>query len=161
MLIKKVKKTDNPFLAKMIRNVFIEHNAPQQGTVYSDPTTDNLSELFRAEKSVLWVAEEDNEILGCCGIYPTEGLPTGCVELAKFYLPASSRGKGIGKALMEKSIESAIEFGYTEIYLESLPEYSKAVSIYERNGFITLDKPLGESGHTTCTVWMLKKLQIK
>ncbi len=59
---------------------------------------------------------------------------------------------------MGKSIESARELGYTELYLESFPEFSNAVSIYESQGFIKIDKPLGESGHTSCNIWMLKKL---
>lgn len=158
MQIRKINKVDNLLLAKMIRQVFDEHQAPQKGTVYSDPTTDNLFELFQAEKSLLWVAEIDSEIVGCCGIFPTIGLPEKCAELVKFYLSAKARGKGIGKSLMEKSIESARELGYTELYLESLPEFSNAVSIYEKQGFLKLDQPLGESGHTTCNIWMLKKL---
>lgn len=158
MQIRQIKKEDNLSLATMIREVFHEHDAPQQGTVYSDPTTDNLYDLFQTEKSMLWVAEIDNEVVGCCGIYPTIGLQKNCVELVKFYLSAKSRGKGIGKTLMEKSIESAREFGYSELYLESLPIYSKAVSIYEKQGFVKLDKPLGDSGHTTCDIWMLKQL---
>lgn len=158
MQIRQIKKDDNLSLATMIREVFHEHDAPQQGTVYSDPTTDNLFDLFQTEKSILWVAEIDNEVVGCCGIYPTIGLQKNCVELVKFYLSAKSRGKGIGKTLMEKSIESAREFGYTELYLESLPIYSKAVRIYEKQGFVKLEKPLGDSGHTTCDIWMLKEL---
>lgn len=158
MQIRKIKKDDNLSVAKMIREVFHEHNAPQQGTVYSDPTTDNLFDLFQTEKSLFWVAEIDNEIVGCCGIYPTVGLPQNCVELVKYYISAKVRGKGIGKVLMEKSIESAREFGYTELYLESIPEYSNAILIYEKQGFVKLDKALGESGHTTCNIWMLKKL---
>jgi putative acetyltransferase len=80
------------------------------------------------------------------------------VELVKFYLSRDSRGKGIGKDLMEKCIHSAREFGYTKIYLESLPQFSRAVTMYEKLGFITLDHPLGESGHRTCHIWMLKEL---
>jgi putative acetyltransferase len=53
------------------------------------------------------------------------GLPKNCTELVKFYITAKSRGKGIGKLLMEKSIESAKEMGYSAIYLESLPDFSK------------------------------------
>jgi putative acetyltransferase len=48
--------------------------------------------------------------------------------------------------------------GYKRLYLESLPEFSKAVSMYEKFGFERLDKPLGSSGHTTCNIWMLKEL---
>ena len=107
MKIRQVKESDNPHLSKMIRKVFEEHDAPKNGTVYSDPTTNYLYESFQIEKSVLWVAENNNKILGCCGVYPTAGLPEQCVELVKFYLPKESRGKGIGKILMEKSIDWA------------------------------------------------------
>ena len=156
--IRQVKETDNPLLSKMIRKVFEEHDAPKKGTVYSDPTTDFLYESFQTEKSILWVAEKNSEILGCCGVYPTTGLPKQCVELVKFYLPKESRGKGIGRILMEKSIHAAKEFGYSEIYIESLPQFSKAVNMYEKQGFIKLNNPLGESGHTSCNIWMLKSL---
>ncbi|KJF44863.1 GNAT family N-acetyltransferase [Draconibacterium sediminis] len=158
MKIRKVQKSDNKQLADLIRAAFIEYDAPRQGTVFSDPTTDNLYELFQNEKSVLWVAEKDGEILGCCGIYPTVGLPKGCAELVKFYLLAKARGKGLGTVLMEQSIESAKELDYSEIYIETLPEFDNAVGMYERAGFEQLDKPLGDSGHTGCDIWMIKKL---
>lgn len=158
LTIRKVKKEDNQFLAAMIRAVFKEHNAPEEGTVYSDKTTDQLAELFTTPNSMLWVAVINNEIMGCCGIFPTEELPPDTTELVKFYLPASSRGKGIGKQLLEQSIQSAMDHGYKKIYLESLPHYSKAVSIYKKSGFVNLDQPLGNSGHTTCNIWMLKEL---
>lgn len=158
MIIRKVTPSDNIALAKMIRNVFIEHNAPTEGTVFTDPTTDELFELFLTEKSVLWVAEKKEEVVGCCGIFPTEGLPKNCTELVKFYLAKDSRGKGIGRALMEKSIESAKEFGCSEIYIESLPDFSKAVKIYRKQGFEQLIQPLGNSGHSGCNLWFLKEL---
>ena len=132
IIIRKVKPEDNLELATLIREVFVEHDAPKIGTVYSDPTTDNLNQLFKKSKSLLWVATDDKNILGCCGIYPTEGLPESCAELVKFYLAPAARGKGIGKKLMEQSINSAIEFGYHSLYIESLEEFSAAVRIYEK-----------------------------
>jgi putative acetyltransferase len=158
MNIRKAQRSDNEFLANLIKKVFEEHNAPKEGTVYSDPTTNNLSGLFKNEKSVLWVAEENGKILGCCGIYPTDGLPDSCAELVKFYLSPEARGKGIGLKLMEQNIESAIELGYSELYLESLPHFGNAVKMYEKSGFKKLEKRLGESGHISCNIWMIKKL---
>jgi putative acetyltransferase len=156
--IRQILQRDNLELAQMIRKVFHEHEAPQCGTVYSDPTTDDLFSLFNKPKSVLWVAEIDQKALGCCGIYPTNALPEGCTELVKFYLAKEARGKGIGKNLMLKCIASAREMGYKQIYLESLPHFAQAISMYEKEGFIRLDKALGESGHSTCNIWMLKSL---
>ena len=158
MTITTVQPSDNKALAALIRKAFGEHDAPTAGTVYSDPTTDNLYELFKADRSVLWVAKEGGQVLGCCGIYPTPGLPEGYAELAKFYLLAEARGKGIGTRLMQQCIASAIEMGYSTLYLESLPEFAKAVRMYERAGFERLTAPLGASGHTTCNIWMTKRL---
>ena len=156
--IRNIQEDDNVQVAKLIRNVFDEHGAPQTGTVYPDSTTDNLFALFQQERTIFWVAVMDDEIVGCCGIYPTEGLPGNCAELVKFYILKKARGQGIGKALMEKSIASAIEMGYSEIYIESMPHFANAVRIYEKQGFEKLPNPMGNSGHTSCTIWMKKKL---
>lgn len=153
--IRKIEEKDNKELADLIRVVFREFKIDKPGTVYTDPTTDRLSELFKQTGSAYWLAEEDGVLMGGCGIYPTDGLPDGCVELVKFYLSAASRGKGIGKLLMQKSIESAQHFGYNEIYLESFPELSTAIGMYEKTGFKKINAPLGNSGHFACNVWML------
>jgi len=158
MIIRKIKRKDNPHLAKMIRDVFEEFDAPRQGTVYSDPTTDKLYELFLTRGSVLWVSEEDGKTVGCCGIYPTEGLGSGRCELVKFYLAGTARGKGTGKSLLQHSIKSASKFGYSSVYLESLPHFSRAINMYECLGFERVEEPLGQSGHTGCSIWMLKEL---
>ncbi len=150
--------TDNQPLASLIRQVFREFRIDMPGTVYTDPTTDHLFELFQTPGSVYWVAEEDGTLLGGCGIFPTSGLPEGCVELVKFYVSAAARGKGIGKLLMNQSIASARNMGYKSMYLESFPELHTAIHMYEREGFKRIDHPLGNSGHYACNVWMLKDL---
>lgn len=159
MNIRLIEKKDNFVLAEIIRNVFREFKIDQPGTVYTDPTTDHLYELFQHPLSEYWVAEEAGRLLGGCGIYPTSGLPEGCAELVKFYLSASSRGKGLGHLLMQKSIESAKKLGYRQLYLESFPELGTAVGMYEKAGFKPLTKAMGNSGHYACNIWMLKDLQ--
>ena len=141
-------------MAKLIRKVFREFSIDKPGTVYTDPTTDNLFDLFQTKKSVYWVAVEDGVLLGGCGIYPTEGLPEGYAELVKFYLSADARGKGIGQLLLQLCINTAKGDGFTQLYLESFPELAKAVSMYENAGFEYLNGSLGNSGHHACTIWM-------
>jgi putative acetyltransferase len=158
LTIRPIVAEDNPVIAKLIRDVLTEFGAAKPGTVFTDPTTDRLFELFQAPKSAYFIAETDGEILGGCGIYPTTGLPAGCTELVKLYLSAKARGKGIGKALMERSFEAALAFGYAEIYLETLPELHIAVGLYERLGFTYLEQPYGDSGHYACDLWMIRQL---
>ena len=154
-----IEKRDNKELAELIRSVFREFKIDKPGTVYFDPTTDNLFELFTTPGSEYWIAEENGIIVGGCGVFPTHGLPEGCAELVKLYLTATLRGKGIGRQLMEKTIASAKRIGYKELYLESLPELGKAISLYEKAGFRFIPAPMGNSGHFGCHIWMLKDLK--
>lgn len=158
IVYRKAEQRDNPHLAKMIRGVIEEFDAPRTGTVYSDASTDALYELFQEPNSILWVAEYNGNAIGCCGIFPTEGLDNGYCELVKFYISDKARGKGIGKELMLKSIDSARNMNYSHVYLESLPHFSKAIAMYEESDFKIVDKQLGNSGHSSCNVWMVKTL---
>ena len=158
VILRKIEKKDNKEIADLIRMIFSEFHIDKPGTVYFDPTTDDLHKLFQTPGSVYWIAEEDGKIIGGCGIFPTPALPEGCAELVKLYLDASKRGRGRGWMLMEKAFESARESGYTRIYLESMPELSKAISLYEKAGFRFIPAQLGNSGHFGCTIWMIRDL---
>ena len=158
MDIRPIESKDNEALAKVIRTALAEFGANKPGTVYFDPTTDALFELFRTPGSYYYVATIDEKVVGGCGIFPTQNLPQGTCELVKLYVAKEARGTGLGKLLMEKSMSWAKENGYTQVYLESMPELKKAVSIYEKVGFQPLDHPLGNSGHDGCDIWMLKAL---
>ena len=158
IIYRPIEEKDNKEIANLIRAVFLEFNIHRPGTVYFDPTTDNLFKLFSIPGSEYWIAEENNIIIGGCGVYPTPGLPEGCAELVKFYLSASQRGKGIGWHLMVKTFDSAKKFGYGKLYLESLPELNRAINLYEKAGFKFIQGPMGNSGHFGCNIWMLKDL---
>jgi putative acetyltransferase len=156
--IRPIAPNDNVALAKVIRDTLTEFGANKPGTVYFDPTTDALYELFRTPGAVYFVATIDNSLVGGCGIYPTENLPNGTCELVKLYLKTEARGTGLGKQLLEISMQWAKDNGYTQVYLESMPELDKAVSIYEKLGFKRNQQPLGNSGHCGCDIWMTKQL---
>jgi len=156
--IRLIVKKDNPAIAAVIRSVLTEFKANKPGTVYFDPTTDALSELFSKPLSAYWVLEVDGKLVGGSGIYPTEGLPAGCCELVKLYLLPEARGKGHGKLLIEHCLAWAKQAGFAQVYLETMPELKMAVGLYERCGFTCLGCPLGNSGHFGCDLWMLKKL---
>ncbi len=100
----------------------------------------------------------DGEIIGGAGIYPSNGLPEKTSELVKMYLRPSARGKGLGRTLIGKSLGFAKAAGYTQVYLETMPELQQAANVYRKFGFNDLSGPMGNTGHFFCEVWMLKKL---
>ena len=156
--IRTIQPSDNPDLAIIVRNTLAEFKAARPGTVYFDPTTDRLFELFQTPGSIYYVALQDDTILGGAGIFPSPGLPSDTCELVKMYLLPGSRGKGLGRVLIEKCLGFAREAGYKKVYLETLPELKKAMYVYEKFGFKYLDGPMGNTGHFGCDVWMLKEL---
>jgi putative acetyltransferase len=74
------------------------------------------------------------------------------------YLTPTARGTGLGKKLIDTCLAKAKAMGYTQVYLETMPELKKAVSVYEKFGFTYLTSPMGNSGHNGCDIWMIKTL---
>ncbi|HEX7902850.1 MAG TPA: GNAT family N-acetyltransferase [Chitinophagaceae bacterium] len=158
LTIRRIQPSDNPIIASIIRATLKEFGANHPGTVYYDPTTDALFELFQKERSTYNIAELDGEIVGGGGIYPTDGLSPDTCELVKMYLLPKARGIGLGKQMIEKCLQQAKENGFSKIYLETMNELKPALKVYERMGFVYLDGPMGNSGHFGCPLWMLRSL---
>ncbi len=156
--IRAIEPADNAAMAVIIRDALAEFGANKPGTVFYDPTTDALYQLFREPGSFYYVAQSNERLLGGAGIFPTEGLPEGVCELVKMYLHRDTRGRGLGRLLIDKCLAEARTMGYKKVYLETMPELRKAVSVYEKFGFSYLDGPMGNSGHFGCDVWMLLTL---
>lgn len=156
--IRPILQTDNPQIARIIKQILAEFGANKPGTVYFDPTTDALFELFTVKNSAYFIAEADGKIVGGAGIYPTPGLASGYCELVKLYLLPEMRGQGLGLQLMEICFDKARELGYGKMYLETMPELRNAIGLYEKAGFTYLTGPLGNSGHFGCDLWMVKEL---
>jgi putative acetyltransferase len=156
--IRPIRAEDNPVIAAIIRKILAEFGANKPGTVYFDPTTDNLFELFSAPDSAYFIAEAEGKIIGGSGVFPTPGLPAGCCELVKLYLLSEMRGRGLGLLLIEKCFQKAIDLGFSAMYLETMPELQTAIGLYEKAGFSYLPGPLGRSGHFGCDLWMIKNL---
>lgn len=156
--LRNIQPEDNAILAKIVRESLTEFGANKPGTVYYDETTDHLYELFQQAGAAYFVAELNSEAVGGGGIYPSAGLPDSTCELVKMYLKNTTRGKGIGRMLIEKCIDVARQKGYTAMYIETMPELKQAVSLYEKFGFSRLNGPLGNTGHFGCDVWMIKKI---
>jgi len=157
--IREILPSDNKTLATIVRNTLAEFGANHPNTVYYDPTTDHLYELFQKEGAIYYVAENEQGLAGGAGIYPSNGLPADTCELVKMYLIPSVRGKGLGKLLIEKVLDFAKDSGYKKVYIETMPELRKAMSVYEKFGFKYLNGPMGNTGHTGCSIWMLLEMK--
>lgn len=157
-IIREIEQKDNAQLALVVRNVILEMGAPTVGTAYEDKATDQLFETYQKEKAIYFVLEYQNKIVGGAGIAQLDNFEGNVCELQKMYFLPEARGKSLGSKMIAICLEKAKEFGFVSCYLETLPYMTDAVKLYKKNGFQNLEKPLGNTCHYSCDVWMIKNL---
>ncbi|MCM5663788.1 GNAT family N-acetyltransferase [Galbibacter mesophilus] len=158
MKIREIQPKDNERMAEIVREVIVEMGAPKVGTAYEDVALEDLYKTYQKENSVYYVLEENGVILGGAGIaHLTNEKETVC-ELQKMYFSHGARGKGWGMQMMNVCLEAAREFGFKQCYIETMPYMTDAQKLYKKAGFYYIDAPMGNTGHYSCPVWMLKDL---
>ncbi|GGH00432.1 N-acetyltransferase [Polaribacter pacificus] len=156
--IRAIKVEDNEQIAKVIRAVLIEFGVPKVGTAYEDKALENLYNAYREENTIYYVIEHQGKVIGGAGIAPLANYEGPVCEFQKMYFLPEARGLGLGSKLIEKCLLKARSFGFEHCYLETLPYMEAARALYKKNGFVSLNKPLGDTGHYSCNMWMLKEL---
>ncbi len=156
-IIREIEPEDNSQIAKVIREVLIELDVPKVGTAYEDKATDKMFENFQKTSSIYYVIEHKNTVVGGAGIAKLDNFKGNTCELQKMYFLPITRGRGLGSKLIETCLEKAKLLGYKNCYLETMPYMHAAKALYRKNGFVNLEKPMGDTGHYSCNVWMLKQ----
>jgi N-acetylglutamate synthase-like GNAT family acetyltransferase len=107
-------------------------------------------ELEKEKDDVLMGAFEDDRILGCCLLTPTD---SHTLRLRQMAVPDNLQGKGIGRALMIFAENIARDMGYDTLMMHARVT---AVGFYEKLGYVKID---GEFTEVTLKhVVMEKKL---
>ena len=158
MLIREIQQKDNESIAKVIRDIFHELDAPKVGTAYADPILDTLYEVYQEPRSVYYVVELEGNVVGGCGVAPLENADVLVCELQKMYFAPEIRGTGFAEKIIEKCLEFAKAQEFEICYLETLSFMTTAQKLYKRIGFENICGPMGNTGHNSCEVWMTKKL---
>ena len=158
MKIREVIKPDNPHLAIIIRGVLKEMKVPTKGTAYADKELDNMYQAYSVPRSKYFVVEFGDQILGGAGIMQLNKEAKNICELQKMYLHPKARGKGVGSNLLKLCLSFARENNFSLCYLETMPYMLDAQNLYKENGFVYINKPMGDTGHYSCPVWMTKEL---
>lgn len=158
MKIREIENTDNVKLAIVVRKVLIEMGVPKVGTAYADVELDAMFEAYHEDRYVYYVVEQANEILGGAGIAPLKnGDPKVC-ELQKMYFLPKARGKGLGKKMIQRCLDFAKANQFKHCYIETMPNMEAAQKLYLKTGFTFIYHAMGDTGHSSCPIWMIKSL---
>ena len=158
MEIRPVELNDNEALAIAVRKVLIEMGVPKVGTAYEDKELDAIYESYSQSRFQYYVVENQGNIMGGAGIAPLkDGDPSVC-ELQKMYFLPEARGKGLGKKMIHLCLDFAKANDFQLCYIETMPNMLDAQALYQKVGFKYIDHPMGNTGHTSCPVWLIKSL---
>ncbi|TWO30887.1 GNAT family N-acetyltransferase [Seonamhaeicola sediminis] len=158
IVIREIEPQDNAQIEQVIRACFHEFKIPLTGTAYEDEETPKMYESYQNDNDVYFVIDDKGQVLGGAGIKPLRDFNGRICELQKMYFSPNVRGKGLGKKMFETCLKAAKDLGYEQCYLESALQLKAAIHIYERYGFNHLKSALGNTGHYSCGVWMIKDL---
>lgn len=158
IVIREIVASDDVQIAQVIRSVLIEFGVPKVGTAYADASLDKMKETYQSERSAYFVIDNAGIIIGGAGIAQLDNYSGNVCELQKMYFLPEARGMGLGFKMMHTCLNFAIQAGFEKCYLETMPYMEDARKLYTKVGFQTLDKPIGDTGHYSCNVWMIKNL---
>jgi putative acetyltransferase len=165
IIIREIQKQDNEQIASVIRAVFISDSYPKTGTAFADSQLDFMYEAYDLPNAAYFVVIDTEinsafygKIIGGAGVSPLETSSDSICELQKMYFLETARGKGIGFQMIKICLDKAKSLGFEKCYLETLPEMQSAQKLYKKVGFDYICSPMGNTGHTSCPIWMLKTL---
>lgn len=136
MQIRPVAASDVPAVVALITDVLAEF-----GLMFGDgtPTDDEVRALpssYEARGGAFWVATDDNELLGTCGVFP---VAAQTFELRKMYLSPAARGRGVGRQLLDVAVTWVGTRGAKQLVLDTTEQMKRAIAFYEANGFVRDD----------------------
>ena len=83
-----------------------------------------------------WVAADGDHVLGWIAVSPVSARPVyaGVVEHS-VYVDAAARGRGVGRALLDRLIASTEAAGIWTVQSGVFPENRASIALHERAGF--------------------------
>lgn len=109
---------------------------PDEQSVDDEQEARSLAETERSDNEVELVAVVDGRIVGSAGVTAVGGRRK-LAHRARFGISVLKDywGMGIGRVVMEASIDCARRAGYTQLELDVVAGNERAVSLYRRAGF--------------------------
>jgi len=87
---------------------------------------------YAAPAGALLLASVEGAAAGAVGLRP---LGEGVCEMKRLYVRPAYRSQGLGRALIEASLDQGRRLGYGAMRLDTLPSMAAAIALYEAYGF--------------------------
>ena len=165
--IKVATPDDAVLIADLSRQTFYDTFAPQNSKedmeifLAEQFTTEALIKEVGAAGNTFLLAYVENALAGYVRLRTGEAPQSlgtkNAIEIARLYATKDMMGKGVGKALMQASINAAIENEKEIIWLGVWDMNLRAISFYHQWGFQKFDEHDFMLGRDKQRDWLMKK----
>jgi ribosomal protein S18 acetylase RimI-like enzyme len=135
--IRRAADRDWPHIWPIFREVTVAGD-----TFAYDPQTDEAtarSWWLAPSPNQTWLALDGDTVLGFYILGPNHGGPGAHIANASYMVGASVRGRGIGRRLVEHSLEEARAAGYVGVQFNAVAATNvNAIKLYQDLGFETI-----------------------
>lgn len=131
----RIECAETPEFVATIRKLFVEYSESLEVDLCFQGFAEELAKLpgdYARPAGRLALVSEGNEVVGCGALRP---LRSDVCEMKRLYVRPAFRGKGVGGAMIDAMISSALEIGYQSMRLDTLPSMATAIAIYRSLGF--------------------------
>lgn len=141
MRFREVDVTSAEALA-LLDSYFAERAAgfpPEQGEYRPTYPT---AEQFTPPAGVFLVVEDDGEVIGCGGVRRIQRHPETLAvrfEVKHLWLAPATRGRGVGRRLLEELERRAVGFGAQEVVLDTNASLEAAGGLYRSSGYVDIE----------------------
>jgi ribosomal protein S18 acetylase RimI-like enzyme len=160
-------KNDAELIADLSRQTFYDtfamHNTREDMDKFMNEqfTKEKLVAEVAAPGNIFLLAYEGNETAGYTRLRdnnnPEKLKGKQTLEIARIYATKNSIGKGVGKALMLKSIDIAKEMKKEIVWLGVWEKNRRAIEFYQQWGFEKFDEYGFILGNDVQKDWLMKK----
>lgn len=99
----------------------------------------SLPGAYAAPGGTLLLALVDGELAGCCALRPLDDVDyPNASEMKRLYVRKAFRGFGLGRQLVEATLDAARAAGYHCVLLDTLDDMEAARALYEDLGFSSI-----------------------
>ena len=154
---REITEADNAAVAALVRKNLEQAGLDIPGTVYFDEGLDHLSDQYGyADRRYFVVEDASGKVIGGIGFAGLESMKD-TAELQKLYLDDSAKGSGLGYQMVDFIEGRMADAGYKVSYLETHDVLQAAIHIYEKSGYVEIDRP-PEVVHSTMNRFFRKEL---
>lgn len=148
---------------KTFRDSFDEFNTPENMILYINKTFTKkiIEQEMKQPGTVFFLAFDGRKAAGYAKMKasaaPEEIKDTAVLEIERLYAHKEYLGKRVGYMLMQTCLAFARKKGCQTLWLGVWENNARAISFYEKNGFVRFGQHTFMLGNDSQTDWLMKK----